>query len=367
MTPRVHPGPMLCYASLAMAEQSVHKWRKQRLVSLLATAQGAKTALIVTHNDPDPDAIGAAVGLAALLERRLRIEVAIACRGHVGRAENRAMVDELHIRLEPLCQLDVPRFDLVALVDAQPGAGNQPLGSLAPPAVVIDHHPLRPESSAVPFADVRPDNSSTSAIVTGYLRAARVRLSARVATALFYGIKTDTLGLARESREEDTLAYLYLQRYLDREALSRIESASVPPDYFRALDRALHETYSLDGLVIARLGTMSYPDMAAEMADFLRRLDGVRVIVAVGQYEGEVIVSVRSPESGIKLDELVQAVVRGDGSAGGHDHMAAGRVPAGLAGSPEATEEEMIRRFREALGLADLRPTPLLPRESDPE
>jgi nanoRNase/pAp phosphatase (c-di-AMP/oligoRNAs hydrolase) len=198
-------------------------------------------------------------------------------------------------------------------------------------------------------------------MVTWYLRAARLKPNPRVATALFYGIKTDTLGLSRASHDEDTRVYVYLQKYLDREALMRIENASVPAGYFRALDKALHRTRVQNGLVVARLGEMPYPDMAAEVADFLGRLEGTKVTVAVGQYAGDVVISVRSPERGPKLDELVQTVIRGDGSAGGHDYSAAGRVPATLAGSAEDTEEEMVRRFAHALGLRQYNPVPLVP------
>jgi nanoRNase/pAp phosphatase (c-di-AMP/oligoRNAs hydrolase) len=348
-----------------MANAEANKITRQRLSALLATAQGAKSALLVTHNDPDPDALGAAVGLGALLERRLGADITIAYRGFVGRAENRAMVQELGIKLVPFCLADCRRYDLIALLDTQPGAGNQPLDDYCWPRLVIDHHPLRPETGHVRFADVRPDGSSTSAIVTNYLRASRLKIEPNVATALFYGIKSDTLGLSRETDEEDTRAYVYLQRHLDREALASIESAAVPRDYFGALDAALHRTYTLDGLVVSRLGAMRYPDMAAEMADFLRRLEHVRIIVAVGHYRDEVIVSLRSPEQGTKLDELVQSVVRSDGSAGGHGYMAAGRVPADLSGTAEATEDEMVRRFTEALGVQDYRREPLLPPEQN--
>ena len=339
---------------------SLHN-NKEKLAALLAVAQGARRALIVTHNDPDPDAIGSAVGLAELLRRRLAIEATLAYRGIVGRAENKAMVQELAISLLPFCGLNCANFDLIALVDSQPGAGNQPLGTSCKPSIVVDHHPLRADTLAVPFWDVRPQYSSVSAMVTGYLRAARLRPSPQVATALFYGIKADTLGLSRLSHGDDTWAYVYLQKYLDREALVRIENASVPAGYFRALDKALHHTGIQDGLVVARLGEMPYPDMAAEVADFLCRLEEAKITVAVGHYAGEVVISVRSLERGRKLDELVQEVVREDGLAGGHDFMAAGRVPATLAGSVERTEEEVIRRFAHALGLHQFNPMPLVP------
>ncbi len=333
---------------------------QEKLASLLALTEGKHRALVVTHNDPDPDAIGSALGLAELFIRRAGVPTTIAHSGIVGRAENKAMVAELQIPLHQLHTLDCDDYDLVALVDTQPGHGNQPLNGFCPPQVVVDHHPLRPETEAIPFWDVRDDCSATSTIVTWYLRDARVRFSPRLATALFYGLKADTLGLARPSHPDDARAYIFLQQRVDQRALARIENASVSPAYFQSLDRALHQTRIYGDLVVARLGEMRYPDMAAEVADLMRRLEGAKVALAIGNYAGDVIVSVRSPEKGMRLDELVQQAIRHDGSAGGHDLMAAGRVPASLAGAAEDTETEIVRRFAALLGVDSSHGKPLL-------
>ncbi|MHB0877632.1 MAG: DHH family phosphoesterase [Anaerolineae bacterium] len=328
---------------------------------LLGVVQGARNVLIVTHTDPDPDAIGSAVGLGELLRKRLGVEVVLSHSGIVGRAENKAMVRELAIPLRPYCQVRCDEYDIVALVDSQPGAGNQPLTLDCRVDIVIDHHPRRPETDSARFTAVRQDYAASSTIVTRLMRAARVRPSPQAATALFYGIRTDTLGLSRPSTEYDSRAYVYLLKYVDRDALLRIENASVPADYFRALDGALHQTTHYDGLVVAQLGNMRYPDMAAEVADFLRRLEGAEVIVAVGDYAGEVVVSVRGTAQGLKLDELVQQVIGSDGTAGGHDSMAAGRVPALLYGSPEETAAAIVARFAKALNIQHYKPIPLVP------
>jgi len=245
-------------------------------------------------------------------------------------------------------------------MDTQPGQGNQPFDHDCVPQVVVDHHPLRPETKSVPFWDVRTEYASTSTIVAWYLRDARVRFNPRLATALFYGIKADTLGLGRPTHLDDARAYVFLQQRADFAILSRIEDASVSPAYFQVLDRALHNTRIYDGVVVARLGEMRYPDMAAEVADFLLRLAGIRIVLAVGLYAGEIIVSLRSPRQGQRLDELVQHVIAEDGTAGGHDYMAAGRVPVTIHGAPEETEAEIVRRFTQALGVGHLLGVPLL-------
>ena len=356
------PGEDATAPATMMLEPARQLYRR-KLQEFLAIARRAERPLLTMHNDPDPDAMGAAVGLQHLLRQRLRKESAIAFSGIIGRAENKAMVQELGLELLQLSSLPLAQFDFIVLVDAQPGAGNQPLPPELKPHAVVDHHRLRPETQSCPFWDVRGNVGATSTIVASYLRAAGVRLPPNVATALFYGIKADTLGLARGAGADDVQAYIYLQRCLDAAKLARIEGASVSPEYFRALDQALHRTSMLDGLVVARLGEMRYPDMAAEVADMLRRLEGSKVVLAIGHYAGEVIISLRSSALDLALDELLQKAIRTDGTAGGHGLMAAGRVPATLAGAADDTEREIVRRFAALLGVDVHRARPLLREE----
>ena len=112
--------------------------------------------LIYMHDNPDPDALAAAVGLKRLVEHEAGLQATLALGGIVGRAENRAMVDVLKIPLTPIEELSPPSFDVLAIVDSQPGTGNNSLPPDRPVDVVIDHHPLRAESSVAPWCDIRP-------------------------------------------------------------------------------------------------------------------------------------------------------------------------------------------------------------------
>ena len=110
----------------------------------LAALAGRKAALIYMHDNPDPDALAAGLGLGRLFEHELGTSVTLGHGGIVGRAQNRAMVETLGIQLAPVDRLKPDAFDLIALVDSQPETGNNSL----PPGhcidVVIDHHPARP-------------------------------------------------------------------------------------------------------------------------------------------------------------------------------------------------------------------------------
>jgi nanoRNase/pAp phosphatase (c-di-AMP/oligoRNAs hydrolase) len=180
---------------------------KSRLNQLLRTLKGAENVLILPHNNPDPDAIACAVGLGHLLEQKLQVAPRIAYGGIVGRAENRALVRYLNYPLQRLAAADLQAASHVVLVDTQPGAGNNPLRGETAPAVVIDHHPWLERSAAAAFVDVRPELGAASTMMVEYLQAAGLAPEPPLATALFYGIKTDTLDLMRSATEADRIAF----------------------------------------------------------------------------------------------------------------------------------------------------------------
>jgi len=300
---------------------------QERLDRLFGVVSRARNVLILPHNNPDPDAVASAVALRQLLTERLNAKVHIAYHGIIGRAENRALVRYLGHPLRRLAASDLHQSDALALVDAQPGAGNV---TLLPPehrvAIVIDHHPGRDATAAADFFDIRPDVGATSTILTEYLQAAGVEPTPKIATALFYGVKADTMGLTRDTSPADAAAFCYLQSRVDMEALSKIEHAQVPVDYFKSFATTLHRARVHDKTVLVYLGPVRYPDLGAEMADILLRLKGIRWVICMGIYQDELITSVRT-RNRAGAGELVREIIGDLGTAGGHGAMAGGQIP----------------------------------------
>jgi nanoRNase/pAp phosphatase (c-di-AMP/oligoRNAs hydrolase) len=310
-----------------------------RLDLLLEAVAGRNTLLILPHNDPDPDAIASALALRYLLMKQRGLVAHIGYEGIIGRAENKALVRYLGYPLQRLADLGMPPGTPVALVDTQPGTGNNALPPNAPVAIVIDHHSIREGTAQATYADVRTGYGSSSTIMTEYLRTAGLEPSSQLATALFYGIKTDTMRLGRGVSPADVACYFYLQPLIDVEALVEIEQAQVPPDYFKSFANTLGAAQMTDGIVISFVGEMKYPDLAAEMADLLLRLQGTRWVLCMGQYNGDLILAIRTRNQN-GAGRLVQTIVGDKGVAGGHNTMAGGRIP--LNGRPaEAVVAEL--------------------------
>lgn len=324
-----------------------------RVKALVAAASGKERALVLTHDNPDPDAIAAAMGVAFLLERLGGLSVKVAFGGIIGRAENRALVRELKLPVVALGRLDVAEFDFVTLVDTQPECGNHSLTPQVATNAVIDHHPVRDTSLNVPFADVGGDFGATASIVTSYLRASGLEIPRTLATALFYGIKSDTRDLGREFEPVDVDNYHWLFPQVDHAALSRIEHPSVPASYFAAFHRAFGRARRHDEAVVVDLGKVYAPDIVAEVADRLLSLEDTRWSLAMGEFEGELYFSVRTSDRRMNAGRLVREIVeKGTGSAGGHGSMAGGRLmlPEGSAPARAAFRKRIVAAFLRAFG-----------------
>jgi nanoRNase/pAp phosphatase (c-di-AMP/oligoRNAs hydrolase) len=335
---------------------------KERLDRLLSALPGREPILILPHNDPDPDAIAGVLGLKVLLTEAGRV-CEMGYGGIVGRAENRALVRYLNQPFHKLAASDIRRAKVIALVDTQPAAGNNLIfeSEFRRVQAILDHHPLIEASQRAAFSDIRPEIGASSTMVTEYLRAAGLDIPAPLATALFYGIETDTLGLGRGASPADTDAYFYLHPHVDPEALAEIQRAQVPAAYFQSLRAALDSTRLYDSLAVSYVGKMTYPDLAAEIADLLLRLEGVRWVLSMGVYKDNLILAARSRSGRSGSGRLVRTIVDGHGTAGGHGTMAGGQLP--LEGqTPEGLAADLTRRALAHLKLPEDMPgRPLLP------
>jgi nanoRNase/pAp phosphatase (c-di-AMP/oligoRNAs hydrolase) len=328
----------------------------------MARLAGRKSALIYMHDNPDPDALAAALGLQTLIEHELHAETTLAHGGIVGRAQNRAMVENLHIKLTPVERVDADAFDVIAIVDSQPETGNNSLPPDHRIDIVIDHHPPRSSSARAAWCDIRPSLGATSTIVFEYLRHRHVPIDARLATAFFFALRTETRDLGREATDAERTAYLELVPLVDHALLYRMTHPKVPRAHFVALDRALRSAQVYQDIVAVNLGTLGYPDLVAEIADLLLSYESARFVLCLGQYDGSAYLSLRTEASEARAGSVMRHIVARDGAAGGHGTMAGARLfaPVGDEQTLQATFVGMVKRLCDVLGYDGPRPEALL-------
>lgn len=326
--------------------------RNTKLDRLLRLIENKKTALIVGHNNPDPDSIASAMAFQYFLAELAGIKSDIAFGGIIGRAENRALLSYLNLDFHYLEKLNPCNYEIVALVDTHVGMGNNPLKAAHPVTIEIDHHPSEPDEKKALFSDIRESYGATATILTHYILSAGLKISTRLATALFYAIKAETQDLGREAKTEDRKAYLTLYQLIDFRALVRIQRANLPPQYFQDMGRAIRRTSVFDEVLISTPGKVDTPDMVAELADTFLRLQDIRWVIVMGFFGKNMYISVRTNDPENDAGELVKNVVAKLGTAGGHDMFAGGKIPCDNNTKKQwQLKEQIKKRFLAELGL----------------
>jgi nanoRNase/pAp phosphatase (c-di-AMP/oligoRNAs hydrolase) len=321
----------------------------QRLRELFA----GKTSLLIAMQDtPDPDSLAAAVALRRLAKGFGNAQCSIACGGTVGRAENRALVRYLGLNLRSYAEIDFGKYDLVAMVDTQPAAGNNSLPETIEPDIVIDHHPIRRRTRTIAFTDVRSSYGATSTILVEYLIEAGITPDTPLATALLYGIRSDTLDLGRESSLFDVEAIGFLYPFANKRMLAVIQRGKVPRAYYQMLADALRNARVQGPAIITELGDIDNPDMIAEVADLLLREDETAWTMCTGYWNDKLLISIRTSEESNLAGKVMRHVVGRRGTGGGHLTYAGGQIPLvkGTKAEREEIERHIEKRFLDAIG-----------------
>ncbi|MEX0803910.1 MAG: bifunctional oligoribonuclease/PAP phosphatase NrnA [Candidatus Binatia bacterium] len=297
--------------------------QNRKKVQNIRSLLGEEKVHILLQHDPDPDAIGSALALRELLGRN-RATTPIVTFGGVTRPENIAMIRLLDIQIDRITYDDLHKDGAkLALVDVQPPYFDKSLGRVD---LVVDHHPKRANFKAR-FTDLRTPYGATATIFTEYIRAAGIEPSQRLATALLYGIKTDTLFLERGSNLADLSAFTYLYPFANKAMIARIERPALPREDLEALGRALSRLQLDNGVAVIHMGEINREDVISQMAEFCLQIEGVEWGVVSGLVNDRVVISVRNVGYVKSAGEIMKKLYDDIGSAGGHRAMAKAVIP----------------------------------------
>jgi nanoRNase/pAp phosphatase (c-di-AMP/oligoRNAs hydrolase) len=321
----------------------------------LTTMAPFRRVVLVSHVNPDPDALASMLGLKALLEdKQPGKQVVLTVDGMIARAENRAMVSLVPIALEPVAGVAIDESTAVVMVDSQPRTGRRASEAVTPLAI-LDHHETGGDLEGVRYRDVRGAIGATSTIVAAYLFEQACSIPPRLATCLYYGIDSEIAGFPREAGPLDDEALVHLFPLADKDLLAQIRNPKLPQDYFATIQHALANAFLYEDVVVSWCGIVSQPDIIAEMADFFVRFDQVNWALAVGHFENMLKLSIRVGLLGARSGEVLRAVVDGHGTAGGHDKRAGGAIIL-TDNRPETIDAMLVeirRRLLVQLNMAD--------------
>jgi nanoRNase/pAp phosphatase (c-di-AMP/oligoRNAs hydrolase) len=326
----VDPGEVTAdYLMERLTDQGTRKRQLRRVL------RGLDELAVVTHDNPDPDAIASAVALQ-------RIAAASGCEatvyyyGAINHQENRALVNLLEFDLTSLEPGVEPDADGVALVDhSRPGV-NDGLPEGREVDVVIDHHPPRGPVEGR-FVDLRSEAGATSTLLVDYLDGFGMTPSTDLATGLLFGIQTDTREFRREVSTMDFEAAAWLLPEADMGTLERVGSPSISPETFETIAAAVRNRREEREVLLTCVGQFTDRDALAQAADRLVDMEGIATAVVYGVMDGTIHVSARSRDSGLDIGETLRDAFGRIGSAGGHADMAGAQVTLGVL---EAVEDE---------------------------
>ncbi|HPS55787.1 MAG TPA: bifunctional oligoribonuclease/PAP phosphatase NrnA [Sedimentisphaerales bacterium] len=317
---------------------------RSKIKKLKEIFKGKNSLLILMQDNPDPDSIAAAIALRKLANSLGDIKCAIAHGGTVGRGENRALVHYLNLNLYQCDQIIYEKYDLIGMVDTQPGTGNNSLPEIIVPDIVFDHHPIKKITRSAKFFDIRSKYGATSTIFFEYLTELNIEIDMHLATALLYAIQSDTQDLGREATNADIKAIEILYLFANKRMLSEIQHGSVQREYFKTLTEALNNAYVYENCVISNLGVTNNPDMIAEAADLLLRDENIESAICYGYCQDKLLFSVRTTVSLKIADKIAKYIAARRGTGGGHQTYAGGQIPLNNQTAPQLKKLEKVIR-----------------------
>jgi len=304
-----------------MKPSSIAGTHKKRYKQLLENISSDDVVGIMIN--ADPDAMASALALQRIFWRK--VKHTIICRVNaIKRSDNLAMVKLLGLQIPYVNRADISKVTKWATVDSQPH--HHPRLSKVKFDIIIDHHPPAKDLEA-PFIDIRDNYGATSSMLTEYLKAASIKPSARLATALFYGIKTDTVNFARASSAGDIQAFKYLYPFVNLNIIKKIESSEINRANLAAFQTAFENLEFVGKAAYIHMGIVDNADSLVIIADFFLKMAETNWCFVSGVYGHKVIVIVRNAGFRLHAGKLVQRLFGDLGSAGGHKNAARVEMP----------------------------------------
>lgn len=280
----------------------------------------------------DPDAMASAMALQRILKRKGAL-AEIASINDISRPDNLAMIRYARLHMRRFKPAMLNNYSHFALVDSQPSHHEEFAGIEF--SIIIDHHPIVTEPDTAVLQEIKPGYGATSTMFAEYLYNLEIRPGVRLATALQFGIRTDTQAFQRNAHEVDLRAYQFLGKFADASLLQRIMSSEFHLDWLAYFAKGITKLRKAGTGHFVFMDKVVSPDILVLLADFLTRVYEIRWVAVTGIYDKEVVMVFRSDGQSQDVGRIAALKFNELGSAGGHKTMARAEFPANIVESKE--------------------------------
>lgn len=329
----INPASVIADAALRALESGELEYRARQLTEVI---DGTTERLAIRiHRSPDPDSVASAVALRAIADSR-GVEADIIYDGDIGHKENRAFVNLLGIDLVHAGETDGERtYDTVAVIARAKGDEQLETGVAD---ILIDHFEHDNDHDAA-FADIRPNLSSTSTILTKYIQELDITPDETVATALLYGIRAETMEFKRHTSPADLTAAAYLHPFVDHDTLEQVESPSMSAETLDVLAEAIHSREVDGSHLVSNAGFVRDQDALSQAAQHLLNMEGVTTTAVFAIADDVIHLTARSKDIRVDIGRLLEEAFGDTGEVAGHSTEATAEIPLGIFTGIEVSED----------------------------
>lgn len=306
--------------------------------------------VIQCHDNPDADTLASGFSLLRFLKKLGKTPRLIyGGQSAIQKSNLLLMLSNLHIPVEHVQELD-HKPELLITVDCQYGESNVTVFE-AENIATIDHHQLSGEPPLL--SEVKTNYGSCSTVMFELLQKEGININEDedVATALYYGLMTDTGNFAEVSHPADKDLRDYAQ--FSTNDILMFRNANISKDELKIAGDALNNAIYDDAYHYGIIEAMPCdPNILGLIGDMFLEVDILKSCVVYATLPFGVKLSVRSCAKEIKASELASYLTEGFGGGGGHLVKAGGLLnrdlleKAGIPYTEEGVKSLILDRMR---------------------
>ncbi len=355
----LNTGDVLTNTVLSAFENVKLKHSAFTLVNKIKESNGKELAIFLQDN-PDPDAIASGLTLKYIC-KYCDVESKLYYGGNISHQKNKALInllnmDLINIKTKEAVMEIVRSSGMIALIEASIPARNNVLPEEVTPNLIFDHHQVDLSAVKGDFVDIQTNIGATATIMTKYIRQLNLKPDASLATALLYGIRTDTKEFTRNTSPDDLNAASYLSPLVDKNIMGQLEHPPMGLETLDIIGRAIRNKEIRGSYLASFVEFISDRDALPQAAEMMLQLEGVYTVLVFGINEDKVQLSARSRDSRVNLGLILQSAF-GELNSGGHATMAAGAINLGILGDAndrtsllKVTSDAVKKRFFSSVG-----------------